>query len=183
MSSLVLASSGYRHLLSLSQTAVPGGGRANTPARRAPRQSADGNSRYSRETARSLVPRSSWRYHDFRQLGMMRTVFISRNGLPGVDRQMDHTEMLQFGADALLRNPYDRLQMPRGEWLQALARIHYKVLRMSDQPTQRAASRVAAQRHHRRSCVRSHRSRPCFCHHRREQEVSAQEVVGRASVG
>jgi hypothetical protein len=81
---------------------------------------------------------------------------------------MDYREMLQLGADALLRNLHGRPQMPLGEWLRALAHIHYKALRMSDPPTQRATSRVVAQRQHCRSCVLSRRGRHCLCHHRRE---------------
>lgn len=43
--------------------------------------------------------------------------------------------------DALIKKLHERPHLPLGEWLRAPAHVHYKAFRMSDPPTQRAASR------------------------------------------
>lgn len=54
---------------------------------------------------------------------------------------MNQPEVSQPGTEALLKKLHERPQMPLGEWLRAPAHVHYKAFRMSDPPTQRAASR------------------------------------------
>ena len=54
---------------------------------------------------------------------------------------MDHSDTAHPGSDAWLKKLHDRPQLPLGEWLRAPAHVHYKAFRMSDPPTQRAASR------------------------------------------
>ena len=53
---------------------------------------------------------------------------------------MDHTGVPQ-SAEALIKKLHERPHLPLGEWLRAPAHVHYMAFRMSDPPTQRAASR------------------------------------------
>jgi len=47
----------------------------------------------------------------------------------------------QPDTDTFLKKLHERPHLPLGEWLRAPAHVHYKAFRMSDPPTQRAASR------------------------------------------
>ncbi len=47
----------------------------------------------------------------------------------------------QSGPGAILKKLHERPHVPLGEWLRAPAHVHYEAFRMSDPPTQRAASR------------------------------------------
>lgn len=54
---------------------------------------------------------------------------------------MEQGEAPKSGTESLLKKLHERPHVPLGEWLRAPAHVHYKAFRMSDPPTQRAASR------------------------------------------
>lgn len=58
---------------------------------------------------------------------------------------MEPAEVPQRVTETLLKKLHERPSMPLAEWLSAPAHVHFKAFRMSDPPTQRAASRLEFQ--------------------------------------